>query len=215
MKELAGSFFNRHGITHASLEKIQTYYHVILNHGIVAMTCLIQDLMGIPDLVRNDNASNFLVRSTSSTCLLAHGFRFYFMGSSTLLFTFPSRYSFTIGLAWYLALERGRPRFRREFAVSQPTQESFMLHNFFQIRDFHSLWSPIPQCSSKNYECNIKVLQPLSLFIFDNHSFFQFFPRFCTLLQRLLSAKRQFSVQKGFIINYCPIICLTSPLGQT
>ena len=28
-----------------------------------------------------------------------------------MLFTFPSRYSFTIGLVVYLALERGRPRF--------------------------------------------------------------------------------------------------------
>jgi len=59
--------------------------------------------------------------------LLADGFRFYFTGSSTLLFTFPSRYSFTIGLIWYLVLECGHPGFRREFAVSQPTQESFIV----------------------------------------------------------------------------------------
>ena len=37
-------------------------------------------------------ASNFLVRSTSSIGLFANSFRFYFMGPSGLLFTFPSRY---------------------------------------------------------------------------------------------------------------------------
>ena len=33
-----------------------------------------------------------------------------------MLFTFPSRYSFTIGLVLYLALESGLPRFPRAFA---------------------------------------------------------------------------------------------------
>ena len=70
------------------------------------------------------------------------------MGSSTLLFTFPSRYSFTIGLVWYLALECGHPRFRREFAVSQPTQDTCAPTYQFRILDFHYLWSVIPNCST-------------------------------------------------------------------
>jgi hypothetical protein len=45
------------------------------------------------------------------------------MGPLGLLFTFPSRYSFTIGHDTYLALPRGRGGFPREFAVSQGTQE--------------------------------------------------------------------------------------------
>ena len=59
-----------------------------------------------------------------SDCLLANSFRYYFTGSLTLLFTFPSRYSFTIGHNVYLALECGHPRFLPEFAVSESTQES-------------------------------------------------------------------------------------------
>ena len=68
-----------------------------------------------------------LVLCTSVVCLLAESFRYYFTGSSTLLFTFPSRYLFTIGLIWYLALERGRPSFLPEFAVSDSTQEHPMV----------------------------------------------------------------------------------------
>ena len=59
---------------------------------------LIQDFQG-PNLV-----PNFL-------CLLANGFRFYFTRFLTLLFTFPSRYLFTIGRQEYLALGDGSPRF--------------------------------------------------------------------------------------------------------
>ena len=40
----------------------------------------------------------------SSDFLLANGFRFYFTGITSLLFTFPSRYLFTIGEIEYLAL---------------------------------------------------------------------------------------------------------------
>ena len=40
----------------------------------------------------------------SSDFLLANGFRFYFTGITSLLFTFPSRYWFTIGEIEYLAL---------------------------------------------------------------------------------------------------------------
>ena len=64
----------------------------------------------------------FSVQRTDSVCLLAYGFRYYFTGPLGLLFTFPSRYSFTIGHDMYLALPRGRGRFYREFAVSQYTQ---------------------------------------------------------------------------------------------
>jgi len=78
--------------------------------------------------------------------LLAKSFRNYFIGSSTLLFTFPSRYSFTIGLVWYLALECGHPSLKREFAVSHPIQESlefildfaYTIFTFFDYL-FHSI----------------------------------------------------------------------------
>jgi hypothetical protein len=94
--------------------------------------------------------------------LLADGFRFYFTGSSTLLFTFPSRYSFTIGLVWYLALECGHPSFNREFAVSQFTQEHSRVVFGFCVHDFHVLWFTIPQDSAIQIQSHIEVLQPRS-----------------------------------------------------
>ena len=78
----------------------------------------------------------FLVPQTSSSCLLASSFRYYFIGSLTLLFTFPSRYSSTIGHDVCLALPCGQGRFNREFAVSQPTQESPRFGSSFVYRTF-------------------------------------------------------------------------------
>ena len=52
-----------------------------------------------------------LVQRTSSIGLSANSFRFYFTGRPAHLFTFPSRYLFTIGHTLYLALEGGPPRF--------------------------------------------------------------------------------------------------------
>ena len=69
---------------------------------------------------------------TSSLCLLANSFRYYFTGSLTLLFTFPSRYSFTIGHSMYLALHCGQRGFLPEFAVSESTQESPTSSSYFK-----------------------------------------------------------------------------------
>ena len=43
--------------------------------------------------------------------LVGNGFRFYFTPLTGVLFTFPSRYLFTIGRQVYLALESGLPSF--------------------------------------------------------------------------------------------------------
>ena len=72
---------------------------------------------------------NSPVRSTKSTpspgvpkhppgsdSMSAHGFRISFTPLDGVLFTFPSRYSFTIGHLGYLALEGGPPCFQRDFA---------------------------------------------------------------------------------------------------
>ena len=53
------------------------------------------------------------VLQTGSLGLFANSFMFYFTGRPALLFTFPSRYLFTIGFKSYLALEDGSPRFPR------------------------------------------------------------------------------------------------------
>src|SRR5258706_6481967 len=52
--------------------------------------------------------------TTPSDCLWARGFRYYFTPLIGVLFTFPSRYSFTIGRQEYLALDGGPPRFPHE-----------------------------------------------------------------------------------------------------
>ena len=52
--------------------------------------------------------------ATPSDCLWARGFRYYFTPLTGVLFTFPSRYSFTIGRQEYLALDGGPPSFPHE-----------------------------------------------------------------------------------------------------
>src|SRR5687767_10487776 len=52
--------------------------------------------------------------ATPSDCLWARGFRYSFTPLIGVLFTFPSRYSFTIGRQEYLALDSGLPRFPHE-----------------------------------------------------------------------------------------------------
>ena len=54
------------------------------------------------------------VPTTPSDCLWARGFRYCFTPLIGVLFTFPSRYSFTIGRQEYLALDGGPPRFPHE-----------------------------------------------------------------------------------------------------
>src|SRR6266699_7062242 len=52
--------------------------------------------------------------ATPSDCLWARGFRYYFTPLIGVLFTFPSRYLFTIGRQEYLALDGGPPSFPHE-----------------------------------------------------------------------------------------------------
>ena len=52
--------------------------------------------------------------ATPSDCLCARGFRYCFTPLIGVLFTFPSRYSFTIGRQEYLALDGGPPGFPHE-----------------------------------------------------------------------------------------------------
>src|SRR3989338_7290445 len=58
---------------------------------------------------------NFLVQSTRLSLFVSQRFQVLFHSPSGVLFTFPSRYLFTIGDNGYLALERGRPRFPQGF----------------------------------------------------------------------------------------------------
>ena len=62
-----------------------------------------------------------------------HGFRNYFISLTGILFTFPSRYLFTIDLKQYLALEVSAPRFRRDFS-SPALLEDICITIFFFSR---------------------------------------------------------------------------------
>lgn len=69
---------------------------------------------------------------SDSDGLSAHGFRFSFTPLNGVLFTFPSRYSFTIGHLGYLALEGGPPCFPPDFScpvvlpAPDPSQFAFV-----------------------------------------------------------------------------------------
>ena len=71
-------------------------------------------------------------------------FQIYFTPLSGVLFTFPSRYLFTIGLQEYLALGVSAPRFIRAIHVSNYSgTESRELH-IFRIQDYYLLGSSFP-----------------------------------------------------------------------
>ena len=61
---------------------------------------------------------------TSSDRLQAHGFRNYFTLLFEVLFTFPSRYWFTIGLKGVFSLTGWSPRIHTEFLVLRATQDT-------------------------------------------------------------------------------------------
>ena len=86
-----------------------------------------------------------------SHCLLVDNFRYYFTPITWVLLTFPSRYQFTIGRSWCLALDGGPPRFPQGFAVPRGTQESRrgesdLVYEVFTLYDY--LFQDIPLSSS-------------------------------------------------------------------
>ena len=75
--------------------------------------------------------------------LLLVGIRFqvYFTPLVGVLFTFPSRYLFTIGRRGVLRLGGWSPHVQTGFHVSRPTQG---LECFLPIRGYHPLWPDFP-----------------------------------------------------------------------
>ena len=74
-----------------------------------------------------------------------HGFRNSFISLTGMLFTFPSRYSFTIDLWRYLALEVSAPRFRQGFSGPALLEDICIRAFLFRVQDFHFLWSVFPE----------------------------------------------------------------------
>src|SRR5690606_23200077 len=66
--------------------------------------------------------------------LVGARFQALFHSPPGVLFTFPSRYRFTIGRQEYLALERGRPSFPRDFPCPVVLKASFPGRSLFVYR---------------------------------------------------------------------------------
>ena len=74
-----------------------------------------------------------------------------------VLFTFPSRYWFTIGRSGVLRLGGWSPHLRTGFHVSRPTLKGFIL----QVRGSHPLWPCFPTRSLYCQPGLIRVRSPL------------------------------------------------------
>uniref|UniRef100_E6PDN7 Uncharacterized protein n=1 Tax=mine drainage metagenome TaxID=410659 RepID=E6PDN7_9ZZZZ len=74
------------------------------------------------------------------------GIRFHilFHSPSGVLFTFPSRYSFTIGLNRIFSLGRWSSQFQTRFLVPRPTHEQHHEIERFHLQDYHLLWCGFP-----------------------------------------------------------------------
>ena len=87
-------------------------------------------------------------------------FQVYFTPLIGVLFTFPSRYLFTIGQLGVLSLGGWSPHVQTGFHVSRLTRG----HNcFLRIQDYHLLWCDFPDTSAYyNYATGlIRVRSPL------------------------------------------------------
>ena len=85
----------------------------------------------------------------------ADGFRYCFTPLTGVLFTFPSRYWFTIGRRVVFSLGRWSSRIPTGFLVSRGTWVSdHRSRTSFHLRDCHPLWFTFPGDSVTNPFCN-------------------------------------------------------------
>ena len=94
MHQLVGSFFNRHAMT-----VLHTRHYYLYRHA------------------KNVHNKNNTQCVTPLWLLVGIWFQVYFIALTGLLFTFPSRYLFTIGLQKYLALPVSTGRFPQAIHV--------------------------------------------------------------------------------------------------
>ena len=80
--------------------------------------------------------------------LVGTQFQDLFHSPPGVLFTFPSRYLFTIDHVIYLALEGGPPRFNQGFTCPDLLEINTIIKSFLRIQDFHSLWLTFPGYSA-------------------------------------------------------------------
>ena len=83
-------------------------------------------------------------KRSGSDSLLALWFQKLFHPPLGVLFTFPSRYSFTIDLKQYLALEVSAPGFKRGFSGPALLEDHSTNTFSFRVRDFHPVSLSFP-----------------------------------------------------------------------
>ena len=77
-------------------------------------------------------------------------FQFYFTPLTGVLFTFPSRYLFTIDLKKYVALPVSTGEFTRAIHVSSYSRTTAIEMHRFRVRDYYPLGSDFPVSSSNS-----------------------------------------------------------------
>ena len=77
-------------------------------------------------------------------------FQFYFTPLTGVLFTFPSRYLFTIDLKKYVALPVSTGEFTRAIRVSRYSRTTAIEMHRFRVRDYYPLGSDFPVGSSNS-----------------------------------------------------------------
>ena len=92
--------------------------------------------------------------------LKAHGFRNSFTPLVGVLFTFPSRYSYTIGLAGVFSLAGWSRRIRTGFLVPRATQEAAGPGSTLRVRGCHPLRPAFPGRSPRMPRAVARPLLP-------------------------------------------------------
>ena len=77
--------------------------------------------------------------------LVGNWFQVCFTPLIGVLFTFPSRYLFTIGQSGVFSLRGWSPYIQSKFHVFRPTRRSI---EFLRIQDYHLLWCDFPDTSA-------------------------------------------------------------------
>ena len=80
--------------------------------------------------------------------LVSLWFHVLFHSPPGVLFTFPSRYCFTIGHSGIFSLTRWSSLIHTEFHVLHATRDTSTIAFSFQLQDYHFLWYTIPGTSS-------------------------------------------------------------------
>src|SRR5690606_13839300 len=88
-----------------------------------------------------------------------YGFRIYFTPLFTVLFTFPSRYWFTIGLSGVFSLSGWSRQIQTGFHVPRPTQDTTILYIPYLYRAI-TLYRATFQMLPVQFARNVVVLQP-------------------------------------------------------